>query len=93
LQRYKVIIAPPKTKKTITKLIVTLYNGEEITKEEYDLTDFGDIDFEVPDDYEWRYSSSVMFGQGCRKITSFFDVTVEYHGSKKQVIMLVPERI
>lgn len=90
--KYRVSILPPKAKRMIgsAKLVITLHQGQEgDTKIEHKVAKAGDFDFEVPDGYEWIYSSSILGGNS-------FSLSVQYSndtGSRKESYNPVPEKI
>jgi hypothetical protein len=97
--KYRVSIPAPKAKRMTAnaKLVVILHDGwegdqlvqVELERKESPLTEFGDVEFEVPDRYEWTHSTSVVDGWS-------FDVQAEFQnstGTRKEVIRLVPEKV
>ncbi len=97
--KYRVLVPPPKAKRMAenAKLVVILHDGwegdqlvqVEMERKENKLEKFGLVEFDVPDRYEYVYSTSVSDGWS-------FDVQVEYQnstGSRKEVIRLVPEKV
>lgn len=97
--KYQVVVPPPKAKRMMenAKLVVILHDGWEgdqlvqvdLERKESKLEKSGAVEFEVPDRYEYIYSSSVSDGWT-------FDVQVEYQnstGSRKEIIRLVPEKV
>jgi hypothetical protein len=93
------MVPPPKAKRMAenAKLVVILHDGwegdqlvqVEMERKENKLERSGLVEFEIPDRYEYLYSSSVVDGWS-------FDVQVEYQnstGSRREVIRLVPEKV
>lgn len=102
MARYTVSIPPPSAKRMAAfgKLVISLHHGYEGDKLiTYDINpsivkrelpeNAKTFEFEVPDQYEWIYSSSIIDGW-------YFDVACEYAnstGSRKETKQLVPEKI
>lgn len=90
--KYRVLVTPPKAKRMIEnrKLILTLHSGwEGDTVKEYSIKELGLVEFDVPDGYEWIYSTSVSDGNS-------FSVKVRYENDAKtreETIYPVPEKV
>jgi hypothetical protein len=93
MARYSVEISSPSSKRMIGsgKVIVRLSNGwegEELVS--YDIQkDNAALEFDVPNEYEWKGSTSII--DGCE-----FSVTCEYAnstGSRKETKQLVPRKL
>jgi hypothetical protein len=92
-------VPAPKAKRMAdyAKLVVTLHDGwegdtlvqTELEHKETKLENFGDVEFDVPDRYEWSESTSVIDGWS-------FDVKVVFQNSKgtrEEVYRLVPGKV
>lgn len=93
MANYRVSIPKPSAKRMAKngKIIVTLHNGwDNDVTEYYDLQEnLVSFDFTVPDNYDWKYATSVMDG-----LT--FEVKIKYtndKGTKEEVKNLVPEKV
>ena len=82
--KYKISIPSPKTKK-ITVTLSVVYN-DKVTS--VNLEEFGDVEFDVPDGYQWKYENSSFGG-------NMFLVEVTYTNSKgkEKKEIIVPERV
>jgi hypothetical protein len=89
---YQVKIPPPKAKRLTERTLVIEYNGGfggwDFGKDIYKLKKEDEVFiFEVPDKYEYIYTSQVCDG-------NYFDVVVLYNndsGSRSEVVKLCPE--
>lgn len=93
--KYKVTIPPPKAKRMLSldkKVMVEFTGGFDGYRREkvYFLKPYKfSLEFEIPNDVEYIYNSSIMDGD-------HFNVFVEYsneNGSRKERIRLVPGKI
>lgn len=88
--KYRVSVSPPKTKSMVenAKLIINLACPDK--QLEYKIEKFGNVEFEVDDNYTWFYSSSQISEKPTFIVCAEF---VNSKGTKKSSINLVPEKV
>lgn len=91
--KYRVSVSPPKTKSMAenAKLMITLMQPMASDRFiEYKIEKFGSVEFDVPNGYDWFYTSSNIDERNTFLVIAEF---VNSKGTKKDRINLVPEKV